>query len=110
MTRVSPTALATPTPRPMPIGAIAWRTTIDNTSFDRAPSAMRMPISRRCCVTACDDDAVKSKGREHDGQQREGADQPRRFLEARQAPAAQLFERAHFGERDARIDLAERFA
>src|SRR5439155_24578768 len=53
ITRVSISAPATPASTPAPTTPIPWLTTIRSTSWARAPSAMRRPISRVRCATEC---------------------------------------------------------
>src|SRR5438876_1113001 len=53
ITRVSINAPATPASTPAPTTPIPWLTTIRSTSWARAPSAMRRPISRVRCATEC---------------------------------------------------------
>ena len=83
VTRVSPTALATPTPRPMPIGASACRTTIDSTSFELRAERHADTDLAALLRDRVRDDAVEPERGEQRGQRGEGADQPRRLLQAR---------------------------
>ena len=81
----------------------------DSTSPERAPSAMRMPISRRCSVTACARTPYSPSAASQRGDSGEGAQHPRRLPRPEYALLLHLFHRHHVPQGQVGIDLPHRF-
>ncbi len=107
--RVSAKAPASPAASPTRSIERALRKVCDTTSPGRAPSAMRMPISRRCSRYRVRQNAVKSQRGQQCGDTGEGAHHPGGLLRPEHALLLHLLHRPHVSQRQMGIDLPHRF-